>query len=56
MSGSPREIESIVRDTIRMLGKNGGYFCEPDQYMPFPEENISVMENAIKKYGVYPVV
>jgi len=55
MSGPPREIESAVKDTIRTLGKNGGYFCEPDQYMPFPEENIAVMENAIKKYGVYPV-
>jgi uroporphyrinogen decarboxylase len=55
MNGPESKIESTVRDTIRMLGKNGGYFCAPDQYMPFPKENIAAMESAVKKYGVYPL-
>ena len=56
MNGDEKEIESAVRDTIRLLGKNGGYFCQPDQYMPFSDRSIEVFDEAVAKYGVYPVL
>lgn len=55
MKGPVRAIESAVRDTIRLLGKNGGYFCGPDQGMPFPKQNIEAFYRAVEKYGKYPL-
>ena len=55
MDGTPDEIVSAVKDAIHILGQNGGYFCQPDQSMPFPEQNILVLNDAVAKYGLYPI-
>jgi len=51
MTGTEAEIEAAVRDTIGLFGRNGGYFCAPDQGMPFPEKNIAAFHAAVEKYG-----
>jgi len=51
-------IEAIRRETrLRMwqLGREGGYFCGPDQSLPFPEEHIRALRETIQEYGVYPI-
>jgi len=55
MDGPPEKIREAVRDAIQKLGKQGGYFCTPDQGMPFPEEHLKVFTRAVEEYGKYPV-
>ena len=55
MDGTPAEIRETVKHTINLLGKDGGYFCSPDQGMPFPEENYNAFEEAVKDFGKYPL-
>lgn len=56
MDGSFEQIEQTVRETISVLGRDGGYFCMPDQGMPFPPENLRAFETAVEKYGRYPLL
>ena len=51
MEGPIEKIEKEVRDTISLLGTNGGYFCSPDQGMPYPEEHRSAFAKAVEKWG-----
>jgi hypothetical protein len=37
------------------LGKEGGYFCGPDQGMPWPEPHIQALRDAVEEYGRYPL-
>ena len=53
MDGTPEQIRETVKNTIALLGKNGGYFCSPDQGMPFPKENYAVFEEAVIEFGGY---
>ncbi|MCL2362418.1 MAG: hypothetical protein FWC73_11475 [Defluviitaleaceae bacterium] len=55
MSGSPEEINLTVKNSINLLGSRGGYFCYPDQSMPFPMENVTIFNEAVIKYGKYPL-
>lgn len=55
MEGSISEIKYEVRNTIKILGENGGYFCAPDQEMPFPEESYKAYKEALNEYGRYPL-
>jgi uroporphyrinogen decarboxylase len=55
MDGPPEKIRDEVKTRIRQLGSNGGYFCRPDQGLPFPEEHIAAMDQAIEEFGRYPV-
>jgi len=54
MNAPAGEIKAAVRDAIRLLGRGGGYFCAPDQGMPFPPENIAAFHEAVAEYGTYP--
>jgi len=56
MDGPVDRIERTVRDTLRLMGKNGGYFCAADQCMPFPEAHSRAFEDALEKYGKYPIL
>jgi len=56
MQGPEEQIEAAVKDAIYALGQNGGYFCSPDQGMPFPEKHIQAYRDALEKYGRYPLV
>ncbi|MCL2351360.1 MAG: hypothetical protein FWC55_02390 [Firmicutes bacterium] len=55
MEGPTERIRRTVKDTIYLLGRNGGYFCQPDQGMPFPRENIEAFYQAVEEYGRYPL-
>jgi hypothetical protein len=34
---------------------DGGYFCAPDQGMPFPQAHIEAFQEAVRRYGQYPL-
>lgn len=53
MAGPPEKIRSEVRETIQLLGAEGGYFCRPDQGMPFPADHLRAYEEALADYGTY---
>ena len=55
VAGPVEEIRREVRKRIHQLGKHGGYFCGPDQGMPWPEEHIQALREAVEEYGVYPL-
>ena len=46
-------IKEHVAHTIEVLGKNGGYFCSPDQHMPLPDENVAAMHEALAEHRGY---
>jgi uroporphyrinogen decarboxylase len=51
-------IEAIQTETIErmwQLGRQGGYFCCPDQGMPWPEAHYQVLEKTVEELGVYPL-
>ena len=53
--GSIDEIKNAARETIEVLGKNGGYFFSPShRFQPdTPIENIVALYEAVFDYGVY---
>ncbi|HGE70686.1 TPA: hypothetical protein ENX78_07620 [Candidatus Poribacteria bacterium] len=55
MEGPIRRIVDEVRFRIKQLGQNGGYFCCPDQWIPFPKEHIDAVYQAVNDYGQYPL-
>jgi uroporphyrinogen decarboxylase len=55
MEGPVERIEAEVRWRIRQLGQAGGYFCAPDQGMPYPEEHLEAFQAAVERYGQYSV-
>jgi uroporphyrinogen-III decarboxylase len=55
MSGPKERIVAEVRERLWQLGRHGGYFCCPDQGMPFPAENIAAFHEAVERYGKYPL-
>jgi len=55
MAGPVGRIVAEARRAMWMLGREGGYFCGPDQGMPFPQEHIEALRAAVAGYGVYPL-
>ena len=55
IAGPPETIEREVRQRLWQLGRNGGYFCGPDQGMPWPKAHIEAVHEAVEKYGRYPL-
>ncbi|MEK7767947.1 MAG: uroporphyrinogen decarboxylase family protein [bacterium] len=55
VSGPPDAIRREVEHRIRQLGQDGGYFCAPDQSMPWPDEHRRVLDRAIAEFGRYPL-
>jgi uroporphyrinogen decarboxylase len=53
--GPPEKIKEAVRNTIHQLGQNGGYFCSPDQGMPYPKAHLDAFQEAVSEYGQYPL-
>jgi uroporphyrinogen decarboxylase len=53
MAGPVEAIEAEVRRCLWLLGRDGGYFCGPDQGMPFPPAHIAAVWRAVEEYGVY---
>ncbi len=56
VEGPPERILSLVRKRLWQLGREGGYFCSPDQGMPWPEAHIRAVEQAVQQHGAYPIV
>ena len=55
VSGPAEAIREEVRLRLWQLGREGGYFCGPDQGMPWPEEHIQALREAIEEFGSYPL-
>lgn len=55
VSGPPSAIRVEVAERIRLLGRDGGYFCSPDQGMPWPEEHYRAFVDAVHEFGTYPL-
>ena len=55
MEGPMERIVAEVRKRIRQLGREGGYFCGPDQGLPYPQEHLDALHRAIEEYGRYPL-
>jgi len=55
VDGPPERIRALVRERIWQLGRNGGYFCGPDQGMPWPAAHHEAAREAAEEYGVYPL-
>jgi uroporphyrinogen decarboxylase len=55
VTGPTDAIRQEVRRCLRLLGTDGGYFCSPDQEMPFPREHIEAFWEAVNQYGAYPL-
>jgi uroporphyrinogen decarboxylase len=57
-NGTPRQVDEEVKRIIGILGPGGGFipFATHNIQADTPSENIKAMFDAIKKYGVYPIV
>jgi uroporphyrinogen decarboxylase len=55
MDGPAERIRQEVRRTLWELGRDGGYFCTPDQGMPFPEAHIAAFRETLDANGHYPL-
>lgn len=53
MDGPIEAIRAEVKKQIGELGKEGGYFCAPDQGMPFPEAHKKAFDEAVAEFGRY---
>ena len=54
-SGPIPAIREETRRRILELGRAGGYFCGPDQGMPWPEAHIQALRDAVQEFGRYPL-
>ena len=55
VEGPPERIRAEVKRLIWLLGRDGGYFCGPDQGMPWPQEHYAAYEQALAEFGGYPL-
>ena len=55
VSGPVEKISQEVHHRIHQLGRDGGYFCSPDQGMPWPQEHIEALYKAVNQFGKYPL-
>ena len=55
MDGPSERIHQEVHKRIWQLGQEGGYFCSPDQGMPYPEAHLEALAEAVELYGRYPL-
>jgi uroporphyrinogen decarboxylase len=54
-AGPVAAIRAEVRQRIQELGRDGGYFCGPDQGMPWAASHIQAVAEAIDEFGRYPI-
>jgi uroporphyrinogen decarboxylase len=55
MDGPVDRITRETKERIWQLGQDGGYFCGPDQSLPYPEAHLQALEEVIDAYGRYPL-
>lgn len=56
VDGPPEQIRAEVKRLLWLLGRDGGYFCSPDQWMPWPGEHIAAYHEALAEFGRYPLL
>ena len=55
VAGPVEAIRDEVAQRLWQLGREGGYFCGPDQGMPWPEAHIQALHDAVDELGRYPL-
>ena len=55
IAGPVARIRAETRKCMWVMGREGGYFCGPDQGMPFPEAHIQALRDTVEEYGRYPL-
>ena len=55
MDGPIERITAEVQERLWQLGREGGYFCYPDQTMPFPPAHLDAFHEAVEMHGYYPL-
>ncbi len=55
MDGPPESIVAEARARMWQLGRSGGYFCAPDQGLPYPPAHLEALCRAVDDYGRYPL-
>ncbi len=55
VSGPPAAIRAEVARCLWLLGRDGGYFCAPDQGLPWPAAHYAAYEQAVAELGEYPL-
>jgi uroporphyrinogen decarboxylase len=55
VAGPVEAIRDEVAQRLWQLGREGGYFCGPDQGMPWPEEHIQALYDVVDELGRYPL-
>ena len=55
VNGPVEAICSEVIERMWQLGRQGGYFCCPDQSMPWPEAHYRALEKTVEERGWYPL-
>lgn len=55
MAGPVEKIVAEARQRMWQLGREGGYFCGPDQGLPFPQAHVDALHEAVEEYGRYPL-
>jgi uroporphyrinogen decarboxylase len=55
MEGPAERIAAQAQHRMWQLGREGGYFCAPDQGLPFPSAHVEALNRAIEEYGCYPL-
>jgi uroporphyrinogen decarboxylase len=55
VDGPVEAIRAEVAQRLWQLGREGGYFCGPDQGMPWSEEHIAALHAAVEEMGTYPL-
>lgn len=54
VTGPIEQIRTEVRRLLWLLGRHGGYFCAPDQGMPWPALHYDAYEKAMDEFAHYP--
>jgi uroporphyrinogen decarboxylase len=55
VKGPPEAIREEALRLMRELGAEGGYFCSPDQAMPWPEDHYGALRDVVENEGWYPL-
>jgi len=55
MQGPAERIVAEARSRMWQLGREGGYFCAPDQGLPYPQGHLRALQEAVEQYGHYPL-
>jgi uroporphyrinogen decarboxylase len=56
VDGPPEAIRTEVAQRVWQLGRDGGYFCGPDQGMPWSDAHIQALHDAVDELGRYPLI